>query len=118
MVGVPGQPVPLQHLGDPLGALGRRHALVLQAVGDVLRHGGVHDLRVGVLEDEAHAAAHLAHVRAGVEAVDAARCPVVGTTRPLSRRAKVLLPEPLAPTMPIRRSVSRRSRSASTTRSP
>ena len=44
--------------------------------------------------------------------------PSLGTTRPLSSRARVDLPEPFAPTTPIRRSVRRRSTSRSTTRSP
>jgi hypothetical protein len=70
VVRVPGQPVPLEHLGDAFGPFGRRHTLVLQAVAGVLGDRRVHDLRVGVLEDEAHPAAHRAHLRAGVEAVD------------------------------------------------
>ena len=70
MVGVPGQVVPVEDLGHPLGALGCGHALVLQPEGDVLGHGGMDDLRVRVLEDEPDAAAHLAHRRPGVQAVD------------------------------------------------
>jgi hypothetical protein len=44
--------------------------------------------------------------------------PEVGRTRPFSSRAKVDLPDPLAPTMPTRCSLSRTSTSERTVRSP
>jgi hypothetical protein len=70
VVGVPGQPVPLQHLRHACCPLGGRHTLVLQPVRGVLGDRGVHDLGVGVLEDEAHAPPHLPHRGVGVESVD------------------------------------------------
>jgi hypothetical protein len=60
VVAVPVQAVPDQHLVHTPSALLRGKAIVGEAEGDVLGHGRMDDLCVGVLEDEANSSSHLA----------------------------------------------------------
>ncbi len=115
MVGVLGQAARGEGAPHDLAALVRRDAA--QRVRDVLRHGRHDDLRVRVGEHEPHAPSHRRALAARVEAVDE-HASAVGTTSPLSRRARVLLPEPFAPTTPTRCSRSSRLTPRRTSRSP
>ena len=70
MVGVPGQAVADQHLLDLPARSSAGHAQVGQPELGVLGDGGVHDLRVGVLEHEADPPADLPQPGPGVQPVD------------------------------------------------
>ncbi len=83
-----------QHLRDALADLRRRHALLLQPVGDVLLDRHVREQRVGLEHqvDRPLVGRHVGHV----DAVDEDP-PDVGCSKPASIRSSVVLPQPEPP---------------------
>ena len=86
---------------NPGRELGSAQTQVLRAEGEILGHQRHHDLFFGVLEDEPHLAPDPLCVLCGRQLAHWTE-PRVGSSKPLRRRTRVDLPEPLSPITAMR----------------